>query len=62
MADVKRDKDWMDKDVHGDKDRDVEKRAEDDPNYLGRAWEATKEAVGLDKWTDAKESEKEEVQ
>ncbi|MFZ5899409.1 MAG: hypothetical protein ACOYU7_09670 [Bacillota bacterium] len=62
MADVKKDKDWMDRDAHGDKDLDREKKAGDDPNYLGRAWEAAKEAIGLNKRTDAKESGKEEVQ
>lgn len=38
------------------------KGGEDDPNYLGRAWEAVKESVGLDRWTDAQDSEDEKEQ
>ncbi|MDI6709430.1 MAG: hypothetical protein QMC81_01665 [Thermoanaerobacterales bacterium] len=40
----------------------AEKGGGDDPNYLGRAWEAIKESVGLDRWTDAQDSKEEKVQ
>lgn len=35
---------------------------EDDHNYLGRAWEAVKESVGVDQVTDRQDAEREKIE